>query len=125
MNEKECIKVRDLVVEYTSAGKVIHAVNGVSFSLKKGKTLALVGETGAGKTTIALSILRLIPNPPGRIGAGGKMKDASGLDGTLEKLGIHTDAGEIVIGQDRFMQRGSCDHIALRLRPNQIEDKKG
>jgi peptide/nickel transport system ATP-binding protein len=61
------LKVKDLVVEYTSGGEIIHAVNGVSFSIEKGKILALVGETGAGKTTIAKSILRILPNPQGRI----------------------------------------------------------
>jgi peptide/nickel transport system ATP-binding protein len=61
------LDVKDLAVQYTSGGAVIHAVNGVSFSLKKGKTLALVGETGAGKTTIAKSILRILPNPQGKV----------------------------------------------------------
>ena len=66
------LKVEDLVVEYTSGGQVIHAVNGVSFELKKGETLGLVGETGAGKTTIAKSILRILPNPPAKL-KGGKI----------------------------------------------------
>lgn len=69
-NEKKYLSVRDLVVEYTSEGDVIHAVNGVSFDLEKGKTLGLVGETGAGKTTIAKSILRILPTPPSRIAGG-------------------------------------------------------
>jgi peptide/nickel transport system ATP-binding protein len=64
------LKVNNLTVQYTSGGTVIHAVNGVSFSLEKGKTLALVGETGAGKTTIAKSILRILPNPQGKITSG-------------------------------------------------------
>lgn len=54
------LSARNLVVEYTSDGKIIHAVNDVSFNLKKGETLGLVGETGAGKTTIAMSILRIL-----------------------------------------------------------------
>lgn len=64
------LSVRNLTVEYTSEGQVIHAVNGVSFDLEKGKTLGLVGETGAGKTTIAKSILRILPEPPARIVSG-------------------------------------------------------
>lgn len=64
------LSVRDLVVEYTSDGEVVHAVNGVSFDLEKGKTLALVGETGAGKTTIAKAILRILPQPPAKIHSG-------------------------------------------------------
>lgn len=62
--------VEDLVVEYTSDGQIIHAVNDVSFRLEKGRTLGLVGETGAGKTTIAKSILRILPEPPAKVKAG-------------------------------------------------------
>lgn len=60
--EKNLISVQDLVVEYHSGGETIHAVNGVSFSLEKGKTIGLVGETGAGKTSIAKAILRILPD---------------------------------------------------------------
>ena len=66
MSEK-LLEIKDLFVEYTSGGKVIKAVNGVDLSLEKGKTLGLVGETGAGKTTIAKSILRILPDPPAKI----------------------------------------------------------
>ncbi len=59
MNEP-FIKVNDLVVEYSSGGEIIYAVNGVSIELQRGRTLGLVGETGAGKTTIAKSILRIL-----------------------------------------------------------------
>jgi len=64
MNNKDqaFLTVKDLVVEYTSDGQKIQAVNGVSFELEKGKTIGLVGETGAGKTTIAKTILRILPD---------------------------------------------------------------
>ena len=61
------LSVRDLVVEYTSGKDVVQAVNGISFDLKHGESLGLVGETGAGKTTIAKSILRILPDPPARV----------------------------------------------------------
>jgi peptide/nickel transport system ATP-binding protein len=64
------LTVDNLKVQYTSGGEIISAVNGVSFKLEKGKTLALVGETGAGKTTIAKSILRILPTPQGKINSG-------------------------------------------------------
>ena len=60
--EKKFLEIKDLRVEYTSEGKIIHAVNGVSLKLEKGHSLGLVGETGAGKTTIAKSIMRIL-NP--------------------------------------------------------------
>lgn len=64
------LSIRDLVVEYTQEGDIIHAVNGISFDLDKGSTIGLVGETGAGKTTVAKSIIRVLPDPPARIISG-------------------------------------------------------
>ncbi len=61
------LSVKDLVVEYTSDGEIVHAVNGVSFELERGKTLGLVGETGAGKTTIVKSIMQILPDPPAKV----------------------------------------------------------
>ena len=59
------LEIEDLRVEYHVDGEVVHALNGVSLKLGRGETIGLVGETGAGKTTTGLSILRLIPSPPG------------------------------------------------------------
>ena len=64
------LDVKDLVVHYVLEDETVEAVNGLSFSLKKGQTLGLVGETGAGKTSTALAILNLVPNPPGVIKSG-------------------------------------------------------
>ncbi len=61
-NAEELFSVRNLRVEYTSGGEAIHAVNGVSFELAAGSTIGLVGETGAGKTSIARAILRILPD---------------------------------------------------------------
>lgn len=59
--ETEFFSIRNLTVEYHLGNSVIHAVNDVSFELKEGETLGLVGETGAGKTTIAKSVLKILP----------------------------------------------------------------
>lgn len=64
------LEVTDLNVQYKSDHDIVRAVNGIDIRLKKGKALGLVGETGAGKTTACLSILRLIPDPPGEIVSG-------------------------------------------------------
>ena len=63
---------------FTRAG-IVKAVDGVSFSLKRGETLAVVGESGCGKSMTALSILRLVPDPPGRIVSGSVMLDGRDL----------------------------------------------
>ncbi len=70
MDEKLLLEIKDLVCEYHTDDAVVHAVNGVDLSLKKGETLGLVGETGAGKTTIAKTILGILPKPQGKIVSG-------------------------------------------------------
>jgi len=69
-SEDKVLDIRNLVVQYVSDDEIVHAVNDISFSIAAGKTLGLVGETGAGKTTTALSILNLVPEPQGRIVSG-------------------------------------------------------
>ena len=69
--EQPLLTVRDLEVNYSSREiGTCRAINGVDLEINKGETFGLVGETGAGKTTIAMSILNLIPNPPGKIKRG-------------------------------------------------------
>lgn len=64
------LEINDLYVEYSSRIERVQAVNGVSFQLKAGKTFGLVGETGAGKTSIARAVLRILPDPPAKIPKG-------------------------------------------------------
>ena len=71
INEQEnTLEIKNLVIHYISDEEVVKAVNGVNIIIKAGKTLGLVGETGAGKTTTALSILNLVPEPQGKILSG-------------------------------------------------------
>lgn len=72
-NENELLRVSNLEVVYTSRHETVHAVNGISFSLNKGETLGLVGETGAGKTTTAYAIMRVLPDRTAKV-----------LNGTIE-----------------------------------------
>lgn len=67
MDKNNILEIKNLVVHYITDDGVVEAVNGLNIDLDKGETLGLVGETGAGKTTTALGILRLVPNPPGKI----------------------------------------------------------
>jgi len=64
------LEVKNLVTRFHTPEGVVHAVNGVSFDLSEGETLGIVGESGCGKSVTMLSILRLIPEPPGRVESG-------------------------------------------------------
>lgn len=61
------LEIKNLEIEYVKDDEIVHAVNGINIELKEGETLGLVGETGAGKTTTALGIMRLISGPTGKI----------------------------------------------------------
>ena len=73
------LTIKDLSVKYVTKDETVSAVNGVSLELNYGDALGLVGETGAGKTTIAKSILRILPNPPAVIDGGSIELDGQNL----------------------------------------------
>ena len=64
------LEVRDLQTRFFTRAGVVRAVDGVSFGLSPGETLDIVGESGCGKSVTALSIMRLVPTPPGRVVGG-------------------------------------------------------
>ncbi len=64
------LEVKDLVTRFYTPEGIVHAVNGVSFSLDEGETLAIVGESGSGKSVTMLTLMQLIPQPPGKILSG-------------------------------------------------------
>jgi len=84
------LEVKDLCVEFVTNDEVVHAVNGLNLKLGYEKTLGLVGETGAGKTTTAKAILNLVPDPPGIIRRGKIMLDGKDVlnlsESELEKM---------------------------------------
>ena len=88
------LEIENLKVEYHVDKEVVHALNGISFKLAKGETIGLVGETGAGKTTTGLSVLRLIPSPPGVVSG---TINVQGEDiGTLSEKQMESIRGNVV-----------------------------
>ena len=95
------LEVKDLSVIYTQNRKTVRAVNGVSFTLEKGKTLGLVGETGAGKTTIAKASMRILPDVAAKITGGEILVDGeSVLDKTEEQMRAFRGKKAAMIFQD-------------------------
>jgi oligopeptide transport system ATP-binding protein len=73
------LEVRDLQTQFHTQDGVVKAVDGVSFHVNRGETLGIVGESGCGKSVTSLSIMRLIPNPPGKIAGGQILFDGEDL----------------------------------------------
>ena len=78
-NQKNLLEISDLTVRYNTDDAVVHAVNDFNLNLVRGEARGLVGETGAGKTTLALSILRLLPERVGEIKSGSIVYDGQEL----------------------------------------------
>ncbi|MBX5464085.1 MAG: ABC transporter ATP-binding protein [Clostridia bacterium] len=79
------LEVRDLKTYFRTEDGVARAVDGVSFALGRGETLGIVGESGSGKSVTSLSIMRLIPDPPGRIAGGQILFEGRDLLGLSER----------------------------------------
>ncbi|MBR4879181.1 MAG: ABC transporter ATP-binding protein [Clostridia bacterium] len=85
MENKYLLDMKDVVIHYETDEGIVEAVNGIDIQLAEGKTLGLVGETGCGKTTTALSILRLVPDPPGKVKSGKIILDGVDIMAASEK----------------------------------------
>ncbi len=83
MDKKLLLEVKNLVTEFKTEEGIVKAVNDISFDLYRGETIGIVGESGSGKSVTSLSLMRLIPNPPGMV-TGGSMiyhkKDGTQID---------------------------------------------
>ncbi|MBC7696012.1 MAG: ABC transporter ATP-binding protein [Burkholderiales bacterium] len=90
MQKEVLLEVKNLTTEFKSDGEFVKAVNEVSFTLHKGETIGIVGESGSGKSVTALSIMQLIPNPPGRI-FGGEMLYHSKQKGVVNLRNIPSE----------------------------------
>lgn len=70
MDKQPLLEVKNLVTQFRSDEEFVKAVNDVSFTLHKGETIGIVGESGSGKSVTSLSVMKLIPNPPGKVTSG-------------------------------------------------------
>ena len=128
-NQNTLLEVENLSVVYHTEEADVHALNGVSFSLARGETLGLVGETGAGKTTTALSILRLLPRRIGEI-TGGRIRFAGRDLLSLSEADMRAVRGASVsmIFQDPMTSLNPVlkvgEQIAESIRQHQPELKK-
>ncbi|MBX3057319.1 MAG: ABC transporter ATP-binding protein, partial [Anaerolineae bacterium] len=73
------LEVENLITRFYTQDGVVHAVNGISYTLAKGESLALVGESGCGKSVSALSLIGLVPSPPGKVEHGRVLFDDQDL----------------------------------------------
>lgn len=97
MKEKALLEIKDLSIKYRSDHGDVKAVNGLNLSVHEGKTLGFVGETGAGKTTTALGIMKLVPNPPGEVTSGEVWFDGQNLLEADEEEMRKVRGGEIAM----------------------------
>ena len=79
MENTPMIEVKNLTVKYVTDLETVHAVNDISFTVNRGETLGLVGETGAGKTTTALTLMKLLPERTGKVCGGDVLLDGKSI----------------------------------------------
>src|SRR3990170_2319694 len=78
------LEVENLRTQFDTSAGTVRAVDGISYTVNEGETVGIVGESGCGKSVGALSVLRLIPDPPGRITGGEILFDGKDLRGLSE-----------------------------------------
>ena len=91
------LSIRDLTVEFATEDGVVHAVDGVEYDLFPGETLGIVGESGSGKSVSVLTMLGLIPQPPGRVASGEAIYQGRDLLTMRKKELRHIRGGEIAM----------------------------
>jgi oligopeptide/dipeptide ABC transporter ATP-binding protein len=111
------LSIRNLETHFFSAGKVIRALDGISFEIREGEVFGLVGETGCGKSVTALSILRLIPFPPGKIVAGSiRFKDTDLLGLPLDQMRAYRGKEISMIFQEPMTSLNPVFRIGEQMR---------
>lgn len=97
MDDNILLEIKDLRTTFHTDEGIVHAVNGVSYDLKAGETLGVVGESGCGKSVHALSLMRLIPSPPGKIESGQAIFEGRDLLKISEREMRHVRGAEIAM----------------------------
>ncbi len=95
MAESSIIQVRNLAVEFRTDEGIVNAVKSISFEIPRGKTVGLVGESGSGKSVTSLAVMRLIPDPPGKIKSGEILLNGKNLLKLSESQMRHIRGNEI------------------------------
>ncbi len=99
MSKEILLEIKNLVTEFRTEEETVKAIDGVSFTLSGGETIGIVGESGSGKSVTALSIMRLIPNPPGKI-TGGEVLYHSKTHGTIDIVKISEKEMQTIRGKE-------------------------
>ena len=111
------LEVKNLVTRFYTQEGVVHAVNGISYSLNKGESMALVGESGCGKSVSALSLLGLVPSPPGIVEQGEVLFNGTDLLQKSERELRHIRGGEIgMVFQDPMTSLNPVLTVAKQLQ---------
>ena len=125
------LSIQDLVVEFDTEDGVVHAVDGVSYDVYPGETLGVVGESGSGKSVTVMSVLGLIPKPPGRIERGKAMFKGQDLLTTPNEELRHIRGREIaMVFQDPMTSLnpvftvGNQLEEAVRVHDSSISDEQ-
>jgi peptide/nickel transport system ATP-binding protein len=100
--ENPILEIKNLVTSFQSSDKTIKAVNDVSFTLHKNEIIGIVGESGSGKSVTSLSIMGLIPNPPGEI-TGGEILLTKSDGETVDTIGLNKDELQKIRGKEVSM----------------------
>ena len=97
LTDEVVLEVNDLQTHFTTRWGTVKAVDGVSYHVRRGETLGIVGESGSGKSVSALSLMRLVPSPPGNIVGGEVILNGRNLLELSEKQMTEVRGGEISI----------------------------
>ena len=112
VRDEVVLSVKDLKTQFSTKWGTVKAVDGISFDLKKGETLGIVGESGSGKSVTSLSLMRLVPSPPGEIVSGEVSLNGRDLLKLSEKEMTEIRGGEIsLILQDPMTALNPCFSI--------------